>query len=983
MKQNHPSIHFGKIIGLIVFVAVAFSMLGAPATSPVVAQEPTPTADGDVSGQIVGGGPADPGEWPWQVALIDGSYGGTDYWPSQFCGGSLITPQWVLTAAHCVVVSGNPIPASAVDVVAGVYDLTNSSGSQRRDVTQIIVHPSYAFPYNDIALLKLASPVTIGGTGASKTAVVPLVSASIDDLATEMSWVTGWGNTESSPAFPEELYEVEVPIITNDLCNLSYGGIVPSMLCAGYEDGGKDACQGDSGGPLVVSVGGNWQLAGIVSTGYGCADPYYYGIYTRVSSFTSWVESNVPDLAVSSILIQSPDVDLDSTIYVNDDVFVYIDVQNVSVAASGPFVVNLYIDDTLVSCSNTNRDYHFNSSGLAGGASENLALTIPAGSLTAAAHSITAYADSGCGISEINEANNILTVGFTVNPIPVAAPVHDNVENAKEVTTLPYTDTVNVRGATRHATDPTNISCTLSDGTPVNRIAGLASVWYQYTATANTTIAVDTFGSNYDTYIAAWQGLPDTTHLGCNDDSGGVFQSYLALNVTSGTTYYFEVAQYSNDITNVTAASLDGKSSPDVEAQAGGNLSFRVREGANVDVTIGGSLMGSYPVPPSTSIRDQYIDINSGPVKFIATNGMPIVASARVAYTPDGGTTWTNYSELMGMPDSQLTDNYWFPFYNSLQLNTFLSVSNVGNADTTVTITIGGVEVDSYVLEPSGSQKKIYPGLNTGPVKVQSTGGVPIITSERVSYSPGGNTTFTSFSELMGMPDGQLTDTYWFPFYNSLQLNTFLSVSNVGNADTTVTITIGGNLVDSYVLAPNGSQKKNYPGLNTGPVKVQSTGGVPIITSERISYSPGGNTTFTSFSELMGMPDGQLTDTNWFPWYDSIQHSTFLSVSNVGNTDTTVTITIGGVQVDSYVLAPSGSQKKKYPGLNTGPVKVQSSSGVPIITSERVSYSPGGNTIFTSFSEMLGLPADLLTTTFWLPFYNSLQLDSEVRFGTP
>ncbi|MDP1544855.1 MAG: CARDB domain-containing protein [Anaerolineales bacterium] len=336
MKQNHPSTHFGKIISLIVFVAVSFSMLGAPATSPVVAQEPTPTADGDVSGQIVG-----------------------------------------------------------------------------------------------------------------------------------------------------------------------------------------------------------------------------------------------PDLVVTSLEVQSPDVELDSNIYENDDVYVFMAVENLADNPAGAYTINIYRDGTYIACTDTNRNYYFESAGLEAGAADFPELRIPAGILAAGTHTITVYADSGCGISEINEANNILTVGFTVNPIPVAAPEHDNVENAKEVTTLPYTDTVNVRGATRHATDPTNISCTLSDGTPVNRIAGMASVWYRYTATSNTTIFIDTFGSSYDTYIAVWQGLPDTTYLGCNDDSGSVFQSYLTLSVTSGTTYYFEVAQYSNDITNVSAASL-GKSFSDVDAQAGGELQLHV-----------------------------------------------------------------------------------------------------------------------------------------------------------------------------------------------------------------------------------------------------------------------------------------------------------------------------------------------------------------------------------------------------------------------
>jgi hypothetical protein len=339
----------------------------------------------------------------------------------------------------------------------------------------------------------------------------------------------------------------------------------------------------------------------------------------------------------------------------------------------------------------------------------------------------------------------------------------------------------------------------------------------------------------------------------------------------------------------------------------------------------------------------------------------------------------------MGLPNSQLTNKYWFPFYNSAQLNTFLSVANVGTENTTVTVTIGGQQVDQYTLIPNQSVKRKYNNLNTGPVKVVGSNvNVPIITSERISYSPNGGATYTSYSELMGLPDSQLTYKYWFPFYNSLQLNTFLSVSNVGTEDTTVTVTIGGNLVDTIPLIPNQSVKKKYNGYNTGPVQVEGSNvNVPIITSERISYAPGGGLNFTSFNELMGLPDSQLSNTAWFPWYNSIQHATFLSVSNVGTENTTVTITIGGNVVDTIPLIPNQSVKRKYNGYNTGPVQIQGSNvNVPIIASSRVSYTPDSVT-FTSFSEMLGLPAGLLDDIFWFPWYNSLQLNTELRFAVP
>ena len=272
---------------------------------------PTP----EVQIQIVGGQLADPGEWPWQVALIGHNAPPNDFWSPpyyQFCGGSLIDPQWVLTAAHCITEdNGTVTAASAIDVVAGVYNLlTPANGFQRRSVTQIIRHSAYngnTFN-NDIALLKLSSPVTIGGSGATKTALIPLVPSGIGALTGEDSWVTGWGNiSATSQDYPTQLYEVNFPIIANSICNNAThynGDITNNMLCAGIDPaGGKDACQGDSGGPLVVDNAGQWNLAGIVSWGYGCGDPFNPGVYTRVSNYVSWVSANV-DL-ISPIVVSS------------------------------------------------------------------------------------------------------------------------------------------------------------------------------------------------------------------------------------------------------------------------------------------------------------------------------------------------------------------------------------------------------------------------------------------------------------------------------------------------------------------------------------------------------------------------------------------------------------------------------------------------------------------------------------------------------
>ena len=233
----------------------------------------------------------------------------------------------------------------------------------------------------------------------------------------------------------------------------------------------------------------------------------------------------------------------------------------------------------------------------------------------------------------------------------------------------------------------------------------------------------------------------------------------------------------------------------------------------------------------------------------------------------------------------------------------------------------------------------------------------------------------------MGLPSSQLTNTYVMPWYNNVDLNSQLRFGNVGSSSTTIYVTVAGVVKGSYTLAPSQSTRISYTGLNNGPVVVQSSGGVPIIASERVAYTPDGGTTWTSFSELMGLPQSQLTTTYWMPIYDNADVNDQLRFGNVGSSSTTVTVTVGGVVQGSYTLAPSQSTRISYTGLNNGPVELQSSGGVPIITSKRVAYYNGS--AWTSFAEMMGLPASQLTTSYVMPWYNNVDLNSQLRFAVP
>ncbi|MEO7839403.1 MAG: S8 family serine peptidase [Anaerolineales bacterium] len=392
-------------------------------------------------------------------------------------------------------------------------------------------------------------------------------------------------------------------------------------------------------------------------------------------------------------------------------------------------------------------------------------------------------------------------------------------------------------------------------------------------------------------------------------------------------------------------------------------------------IKIGAAVQGNYNLLPNQSTRASYA-VNNGPVQVKSSGGVPSMASERVAYSPNGGTTWTSYSEIMGLPAGQATTSYYFPWYNNIDLNTQLRFANVGSACTTVTIKIGGVVRGNYNLCPNQSTRASF-NINSGPVQVMSSGNVKIIASERVAYSPNGGTTWTSFSEIMGLPADQATNSYYFPWYNNIDLNTQLRFANVGSACTTVTVKIGGVVRGNYNLCPNQSTRASF-NIDSGPVQVMSSGNVKIIASERVAYFNG--SAWTDFSEVGGLPAGQLTDTYLFPWYNNIDLDTQVRFANVGPSGTTVTVMVGGVIQGSYYLNPNQSTRASF-SVNNGPVRILSSGGAKIIASERVAYWNGS--AWTSFSEMMGLPLTQLSDTYYFPWYNNIDLNSQIRFGVP
>jgi hypothetical protein len=300
-----------------------------------------------------------------------------------------------------------------------------------------------------------------------------------------------------------------------------------------------------------------------------------------------------------------------------------------------------------------------------------------------------------------------------------------------------------------------------------------------------------------------------------------------------------------------------------------------------------------------------------------------------------------------------------------------------------INIRVGGTLKGRYYVQPGSSERESYAGLNSGPVQMFSTNGLPMIGAERVIYNV--NAVPTSFSEMMGLPNSQLDISYWMPWYNNVDLDTQLRFGNVSGSTATVHLYIGGvertsgclPLNSPYTLAPGASLRVSCPGLNTGPVLI--VGDVPIVAAERVIYSVNGVP--TSFSEMMGLPNSQLDISYWMPWYNNVDLSTQLRFANLSSSTATVHIFIGGSEVlgSPYTLAPGQSWRQTFTGVNNGPVQIV--SNVNIVAAERVIYTVNG--VPTSFSEMMGLPNSQLSTNYWMPWYNNVDLDTQLRFGRP
>nr|XP_033819065.1 serine protease hepsin isoform X1 [Geotrypetes seraphini]XP_033819066.1 serine protease hepsin isoform X1 [Geotrypetes seraphini]XP_033819067.1 serine protease hepsin isoform X1 [Geotrypetes seraphini] len=254
--------------------------------------------------RIISGQEASLGRWPWQVSL---RYDGT-----HLCGGSIISNEWIITAAHCFPERNRVI--SRWRVFTGAV-LQLSSQGLHLPVKSIIYHAGY-LPFldpnseensNDIAVMHLSNSISF--TEFIQPTCLPALGQLLVDG--KICTVTGWGNTMYYGKPADVLQEANVPIIASAVCNGPdfYGNqITPKMFCAGYAHGEIDACQGDSGGPFVcedsISKTKRWRLAGIVSWGTGCALPKKPGVYTKVNEYQHWIYRAIKTQSLLSGIIE-------------------------------------------------------------------------------------------------------------------------------------------------------------------------------------------------------------------------------------------------------------------------------------------------------------------------------------------------------------------------------------------------------------------------------------------------------------------------------------------------------------------------------------------------------------------------------------------------------------------------------------------------------------------------------------------------------
>ncbi|XP_069362203.1 chymotrypsin-like elastase family member 2A [Maniola hyperantus] len=261
---------------------------------------------------IVNGAPTKPGDWPWHVAL----YTLKDTVFKYICGGTLVSKNFVLTAAHCATSRGTPFTPDVLSVVLGKYNLKGGDKeSEERQVHRIIIHEHYQHRKlsNDIALLKLRTEVAFNDYIQPACLWYRRATERLN-TSTILGTIVGWG-FNINDTLSETLQQASMPMVSESTCiksnPLFYGkALNGKKFCAGYHNG-TSACNGDSGGAFQVfipdkvqtqkdKVLGSWHVRGIVSNTIArvdapICDPTQYTVLTDVEKYRDWIDSHLED----------------------------------------------------------------------------------------------------------------------------------------------------------------------------------------------------------------------------------------------------------------------------------------------------------------------------------------------------------------------------------------------------------------------------------------------------------------------------------------------------------------------------------------------------------------------------------------------------------------------------------------------------------------------------------------------------------------
>ncbi|UJR23039.1 hypothetical protein I4U23_026065 [Adineta vaga] len=251
-----------------------------------------------INSRIVGGEPAINRSWGWAVSL-------RVLTEIHFCGGTILSPMYILTAAHCV--DDPDIVNYDLKVAVGTDTLTDNDG-QRIAVDEIFLHPHWTSKTNenDIAILKLKTPIVFRNQSIAKICLPSMSTSILTEFPRINSLLVaiGWGYTTMNGNLSNVLRQVTLQAIDHQetKCRNSINNIT-LQFCAAVSGGGKDTCEGDSGGPIMYysELYQRWLIVGITSYGHGCAVSFYAGVYTRISMYIDWIKSITEKDAIITI----------------------------------------------------------------------------------------------------------------------------------------------------------------------------------------------------------------------------------------------------------------------------------------------------------------------------------------------------------------------------------------------------------------------------------------------------------------------------------------------------------------------------------------------------------------------------------------------------------------------------------------------------------------------------------------------------------